>query len=80
MTGKTIGFSFLGRAYEAEVVNQVPPNYEVWNIKREYMPIGYLIYGKLKAEQQFEGGREIDITSLKAIKVVKQRSKEEEKR
>lgn len=50
-----------------EVVNHVPLGYHVWNIGRN-MVDGYLPFCRLKQVQPFEGGREIETDTLKAIK------------
>lgn len=50
-----------------EIIDYVPANYQIWNIG-ETMPDGYLPLCKLKSIQRFEGGRDIENDSLKAIK------------
>ena len=51
-----------------ELVNEVPPGYEVWNIGDNMAP-GYLPLCRLCADQPFEGGRNIEEDTLKAIKI-----------
>lgn len=51
-----------------ELVNEVPPGYEVWNIGDNMAP-GYLPLCRLCAVQPFEGGRNIEEDTLKAIKI-----------
>ena len=53
------GFTF-------EIVNKVPYGYEVWNIGS--MTEGYLPLCKLSAFQPFDGGRNVEIETLKAIR------------
>lgn len=50
-----------------EIVDSVPPNFFIWNIGKN-MPDGYLPICRLADVQPFEGGRSIDVKSLKAIK------------
>ena len=50
-----------------ELVDFVPLGYEIWNIG-SHMVDGYLPLCRLKAVQPFEGGREIETDTLKAIK------------
>lgn len=53
------GFTF-------EIVDKVPYGYQVWNIGS--MTEGYLPLCKLSAFQPFEGARNVDIDTLKAIR------------
>ena len=59
--------------HEFELVDEVPQGYTVWNIGYRsnggHMIDGYLPLCRLKQDQPFEGGRDVDIDSLKAIKV-----------
>lgn len=50
-----------------EIVDKITLGYEIWNIGNN-MPEGYLPICRLKGLQPFEGGREIDVNSLRAIK------------
>ena len=51
-----------------ELVDEVPLGYEVWNIGANMAP-GYLPFCRLCATQPFEGGRNIEPDTLKAIRV-----------
>lgn len=51
-----------------EIVDFVPFGYQIWNIG-ENMPDGYLPLCRLKANQPFDGCREIETDTLKAIKI-----------
>ena len=51
-----------------EIVDRVPCGYTIWNIGKN-MVDGYLPLCRLKAVQPFQGGREIEVDTLKAIKV-----------
>lgn len=51
-----------------EIVDKVPYGYMIWNIGTN-MVDGYLPLCRLKAVQPFQGGREIEVDTLKAIKV-----------
>ena len=51
-----------------EIVDKVPCGYMIWNIGTN-MVDGYLPLCRLKAAQPFQGGREIEVDTLKAIKV-----------
>lgn len=50
-----------------EVVGHVPLGYTIWNIGKN-MVDGYLPFCRLKQVQPFDGGREIETDTLKAIK------------
>lgn len=50
-----------------EIVDCVPAGYQVWNIGKNMID-GYLPLCKLKSVQRFEGGRDIETDTLKAIK------------
>lgn len=54
--------------YIFELVDLVPYGYLVWNIGKNMID-GYLPLCRLSAIQPFPGGRNIDIDTLKAIKV-----------
>lgn len=54
--------------YRFELVNEVPPGYEVWKIGDNMAP-GYLPFCRLCATQPFEGVRNIEVDTLKAIKI-----------
>ena len=51
-----------------EIVDFVPLGYVIWNIG-DNMPYGYLPLCRLKMNQPFDGGREIETDTLKAIKI-----------
>ncbi|MCD7811288.1 MAG: hypothetical protein LUG91_05480 [Ruminococcus sp.] len=51
-----------------QIVDSVPQGYEIWSIGK-HMPEGYLPLCKIKAQQPSLGGREIEIDTLKAIKI-----------
>ena len=55
--------------HEFEVVDHIPLGYIVWNIG-SHMIDGYLPLCRLKARQPFPGGCEIEVDTLKAIKIV----------
>ena len=50
-----------------EVVTEPPLGYIIWNIG-DNAPEGYLPFCRLKFMQPFEGGREIESDTLKAMK------------
>ncbi len=50
-----------------ELVDSVPPGYFIWNIGKK-MVDGYLPLCRLKGDQPFEGGRSIEVRSLKAVR------------
>lgn len=52
-----------------EVVDEIPLGYQIWNVGTDYLPEGYLPLCQLSAYQPFEGGRNINPDTLKAIKV-----------
>ena len=58
---------------EFELVHEIPLGYTIWNIGYRsnggHMIDGYLPLCRLKQIQPFEGGREIEPDTLKAIKV-----------
>ncbi len=51
-----------------ELVDYVPSGYEIWNIGKN-MINGYLPLCRLSQSQPFEGGRNIEADTLKAIKI-----------
>ena len=51
-----------------ELVDEVPLGYEIWNIGANMAP-GYLPFCRLCATQPFEGARNIEADTLKAIKI-----------
>lgn len=51
-----------------EIVDEVPLGYMIWNIG-ENAPDGYLPFCRLSRHQPFEGGRNIETDTLKAMKV-----------
>ncbi len=56
-----------GVTHTFELVDFVPCGYLVWNIG-ENMADGYLPLCRLRGDQPFEGGRSIEVRSLKAIR------------
>ena len=54
--------------HEFELVDSVPFGYIIWNIGKN-MVDGYLPICRLSDRQPFPGGRSIDTSTLKAIKV-----------
>ena len=57
----------LGVCDTYEVVTEPPLGYIIWNIG-DNAPEGYLPFCRLKFMQPFEGGREIESDTLKAMK------------
>ncbi len=51
-----------------QLVDFVPFGYEIWNIGKN-MPKDYLPLCRLSAYQPFPGGRNIEVDTLKAIKI-----------
>lgn len=49
-----------------EIVDAIPKDYTIWSIGKN-MKDGYLPLCKLKSEQPFEGGKAIEVDTLKAI-------------
>lgn len=62
-----IHHTVLGVCDTYEVVTEPPRGYIIWNIG-DNAPEGYLPFCKLKFMQPFEGGREIEPDTLKAMK------------
>lgn len=59
-----------GRLDEFEVVGVFPDGYVVWNIGRRNFPFeGYIPLTRLIWNKELEGNFNIDLSSLKAIKV-----------
>ena len=56
------------RTYIFEVVQTAPWGYEIWLIGRN-MPDGYLPFCLLSDRQRWAGGRDVDVGTLKAVKV-----------
>ena len=54
--------------YIFEVVDSVPPGYEIWKIGSNMID-GYLPLCRLSAYQPFPGGRNIETDTLKAIRL-----------
>lgn len=73
MSEKYITIKGQSEEYVFELVNEVPLGYTVWNIGCKsnggHMTDGYLPLCRLKRDQPFEGGREIEVDTLKAIKI-----------
>ena len=61
--------SFGYPTHKFEIVDFVPLGYTVWNIGSQHMPYGYLPLCRLKTVQPFDGGRDIETDTLKAIKI-----------
>ena len=53
--------------WEFEIVDHVPPGYDIWNIGKNMID-GYLPLCRLSKNQPFPGGRNIETDTLKAIK------------
>lgn len=53
--------------YSFEVVEKIPRNYCIWNVNKNLIN-GYIPLIRLSSNQGFEGGRSIDIKTMKAIK------------
>ncbi len=52
-----------------EIVNEIPPGYQRWNIGKHH-PEGWIPLCKHKHLQPFEGAREIETDTLKTIRVI----------
>lgn len=52
--------------YDFEIVNEVPPGYEIWNAS--CLPEEYLPLCRLASIQPFDGAQNVEIETLKAIK------------
>ncbi len=63
-----IGKYITNGKYKFEVVDSVPPGYHMWNIGKNMID-GYLPLCRLKNQQRFKGGMEIETETLKAIKI-----------
>lgn len=68
LTDTTITVSDIHSCNTFELVNEVPLGYMVWNIGANMAP-GYLPLCRLCAIQPFEGARNIETDTLKAIKI-----------
>lgn len=64
----TITHTALGVTNTYEIVDYIPCGYKIWNIGRN-APEGYLPLCRMAQYQPFPGGRQIDIETLKAIKI-----------
>ena len=51
-----------------EIVEHVPLGYTIWNIGK-HMPPGYLPFCRIKPIQPFLGGKEIEIDTLKVMRL-----------
>ncbi len=60
-------FGFPTHTYE--LVTEVPHGYFVWNIGSWNMAEGYLPLCRWASQQRYAGGIDIDVDSLKAIKI-----------
>lgn len=63
----TVNGPLPGVGHTFELVESVPPGYQIWNIGKN-MADGYLPLCRLCAVQPFRGGRNIEVDTLKAIK------------
>ena len=52
--------------YKFEIVDHVPLGFEIWNV--HVIPGEYLPLCRLSKYQRFEGGRQVEVETLKAIK------------
>ena len=52
-----------------QLVDFVPYGYEIWNIGSQHMAEGYLPLCRLSTHQHFPGGRDVEIETLKAIRI-----------
>lgn len=61
---------FNDSGYDFDVMNDIPMGYEVWNIRPIVREDGvYIPFCRLKPIQRFEGGRDIEPKTLKAVKI-----------
>lgn len=65
---RMIEHTVFGKTDVYEVVDEVPLGYVIWNIGPNNAPQGYIPFCRPAHRQRFEGGREIDPTTLKAVK------------
>lgn len=65
---RTIEHTVFGKTDVYEVVDEVPLGYVIWNIGPNNAPQGYIPFCRPAHRQRFEGGREIDPDTLKAVK------------
>ena len=65
--GKTLTIRDLYGEDVFEIVDEVPIGYRIWNIGDNMAP-GYVPFCRLKRIQPFEGGRDIETETMKAIK------------
>jgi len=52
-----------------QLVDKFPLGYMVWNIGKHHMPEGYLPLCRLSPRQPFPGGKNIEVETLRAMKV-----------
>lgn len=64
----TITHTVLNTTHTFEIVDFVPLGYQIWNIGKN-APDGYLPLCRVKGNQPFDGGMEIESDTLKAIKI-----------
>ena len=62
-------YTYSGR-HVFEIVDSIPKGYEIWSIGKN-MVDGYLPLCRLKQEQPYEGARQVEEDTLKAIKCEK---------
>ena len=55
------------KRYQFEVVEKILNSYHIWNVNKNLLK-GYIPLIKLSSNQGFEGGRNIDTETMKAIK------------
>lgn len=68
LTDTTVTVMDLNSCNTFQLVNEIPRGYMVWNIGANMAP-GYLPLCRLCANQPFDGARNIEPDTLKAIKV-----------
>lgn len=65
---RTIEHTVFGKTDVYEIVDEVPLGYIIWNVGPENAPQGYIPFCRPAHRQRFEGSRDIDPTTLKAVK------------
>lgn len=59
-------FLYLDNGIRFQIVDKVPLGFQIWNIGRN-MPDGYLPFCRLAFRQPFDGAREVEVETLKAL-------------
>ena len=59
-------FLHLDNGIRFQIVDKVPLGYQIWNIGRN-MPDGYLPFCRLASRQPFDGARDVEVETLKAL-------------